>query len=172
MGRGRAFALVSLRSAVSAARQAYVVHPWDRACIGCHVSTATLHAECHVAHCMAYYMATATDVWRLPRGMSYGDCHVAYYMATATWHDVWRMLYGSTEFMQCCSALLARPRRAVPAADRLLARATISDRSGPGRLRTASRQAAVCVCFCRHRACVNPDACVRAAALLPLGMHL
>ena len=115
-------------------------------------------------------------VCRLTRGMSQGECHVAccmaYYMATATWHDVWRMLYGSTEFMQCCSALLARPRRAVPAADRLLARATISDRSGPGRLRTASRQAAVCVCFCRHRACVNPDACLLAAALLPLGMHL
>ena len=96
MGRGRAFALVSLRSAVSAARQAYVVHPWDRACIGCHVSTATLHAECHVAHCMAYYMATATDVWRLPRGMSFGDCHVAYYMATATWHDAWQLPRGMT----------------------------------------------------------------------------
>jgi hypothetical protein len=48
-GGGRAFALVSLRSAVSAARQVYVVHPWHRACTGCHVPTATLHAECHVA---------------------------------------------------------------------------------------------------------------------------
>ena len=108
MGRGRAFALVSLRSAVSAARQAYVVHPWHRACMG---------ATCQLERCMP------TDTWhvagRMPRGMLHGILHGDSHrrMATATWHVVWRlprgMSYGEC-FMFQSSSCTAAVRSVLP----------------------------------------------------------
>jgi hypothetical protein len=118
------------------------------------VSTATLHAECHVAHCMAYYMATATDVWRLPRGMSFGDCHVAYYMATATWHDAWQlprgMTYGECFMVQpsSCSAAVRFWRGLVAQFPQLIDYLHgRRSRTGPGRAGSAQPLARLqCVC--------------------------
>ena len=167
----------------------------------CRLTRGMSQGECHVACCMAYYMATATwhDAWRLPRGMTYGECLMVQPSSCSAAVRFWRGLVA--QFPQlidylCTDADLGQVR-AGPAPHSLSPgcsmcvcacacehththtyththththtnKHTHTHTHTHTWLQTASRQSAEAV----HRPRVNPDGCVRAAAHVPLRMHL